>query len=103
MLTESKYKEESLEDEFERVVDQIKKQNQDKLINVFVKRGRTVIEKLQHFEEKDATRFTRFIKHWPSLVDYELSIYKRYLAQFCTNNSKSWKIGEMWSYEIDSK
>ena len=45
----------------------------------------------------------RYIKHWPKLVEYEMSVYKRYLAKFCQNETKEWKIGEMWSFKIDSK
>ena len=45
----------------------------------------------------------RYIKHWPKLVEYEMSVYKRYLAKFCQNETKEWKIGEMWSFQIDSK
>ena len=68
-----------------------------------VAKGKTVIDKLKDFEEKDTLKFMRFIKHWPRLVEYEMSVYKRYLAKFCTNETKEWKIGEMWSFEIDSK
>ena len=32
-----------------------------------------------------------------------MSVYKRYLAKFCQNETKEWKIGEMWSFQIDSK
>ena len=68
-----------------------------------MKKGKTVIDKLKDFEEKDTLKFMRFIKHWPKLVEYEMSVYKRYLAKFCINETKEWKIGEMWSFEIDSK
>ena len=103
MLQESANIENALEDELSRIIEQINMQNQDKSINNLVKKAKVVIEKLAEFEEKETVKNTRYIKHWPKLVEYEMSVYKRYLAKFCQNETKEWKIGEMWSFEIDSK
>ena len=103
MRHESETIESALEDELAGIIDQINMQNQDKSINNLVKKGKVLIEKLHEFEEKETVKNMRYIKHWPKLVEYEMSVYKRYLAKFCQNETKEWKIGEMWSFKIDSK
>ena len=45
-------------------------------------------------------KLTRLIKFWPRLVEYETTVYQKYLKRYFCNETREWKIGEMWSYKV---
>ena len=38
----------------------------------------------------------------PNIITYELAVYNLFLIRFLLNQSREWKIVELWDYDVDS-
>jgi hypothetical protein len=91
-----------LEQEVEESINSINSQNKEHIINSFVRKAQIQLDRLDEMETKRNNKLSRLIKFWPKLIEYETLVYQKYLKMYFLNESREWKIGEMWCYKVGS-
>ena len=92
-----------LEEDVATSVNSIHSQNKEQVILSFVRRAQLQLEKIDELGTKRYNKLSRLAKFWPKLIEYETLVYQKYLKLFFLNESREWKIGEMWSFKINSE
>jgi len=91
-----------LELEVQESVNSINSAKQEHMIINYKNKAQMQLERLDELETKRYNKLSRLIKFWPKLIEYETLVYQKYLKMYFLNESREWKIGEMWCYKVGS-
>ena len=102
MSKEQEVKETAAEDVIQKITQSIKDETTEEAIEEHLKEARQMMNSKNENHKTHCRQRNTVTKMHPNLINYELTAYNIFLQKFFRNDSREWKIMELWDFDVDS-